>query len=285
MSLAAIHHFARVGPAPEGIVFDPSGYLYTGCALPERNGAGPIYRVSPDGQTAEVFADTGGRVLGLAFDRRGDLFVCDGHQGAVYRILPDGRVRLFADRAGDRRLMKPNFLVFDPAGNLYVSDSGTATAGKPTGAVYRFTPDGVGEVFIEGLIFANGLALAADGQTLYVVETRDNRVLHVPILPDGRAGAPTVYIDDLVSGPDGLALDVDGGLYITVTRPSRVVYVSPGGARRDILLDTEGTLVKAPSNAAFGCPHRTDLYLANLFGDHIVRLAVPRPGLPLYHQH
>ncbi len=272
--------FARGVPHPEGVAFAATGWLYTGSALPDHNGTGSIYRISPDGQVVEPFADTGGRVLGLAFDRSGDLFVCDGRLGAIWRISPGGEVRLFADRAGHRRLQKPNFLVFDDAGWLYVSDSGTAKAGEPTAVVYRFSPQGEGQVFLDGLVFANGLALR--GSTLYVVETRDNRVLRVPILPDGSAGEYSVYADRLENGPDGLAFDAMGNLYVTVTRPSQIICVTPSGDRTLLVSDPTDERVQAPSNLAFGPPEGRGLYIANLFGAAIVRLIVDHPGQPLY---
>lgn len=266
--------FAAGIPHPEGLAFDGQGWLYAGTAQPGYNDAGPIVRIAPDGSQASRFADTGGRVLGLAFNEAGDLFACDGLQGAVFKVTPAGQVTLFADRVAGRRLLKPNFLVFDRHGTLYVSDSGTARAGEPTGAVFRFTAEGAGSVFVEGLVFANGLALEANGRTLYVVETRDNRVLRVPIHPDGSAGAPAVHVDELHSGPDGLALDAQGNLYITVIRPSTIVRVSPTGQRAILVSDPDDRLLHAPSNLAFGGPGGRQAYIANLFGEHIAMLSL-----------
>lgn len=276
--------FAHSVPHPEGIVFDQAGWLYAGGALRDYKAPGFIYRISPDGKTVESFADTGGRVLGLAFDRKGQLFACDSLLGAVFRIAPSGKVSLFADRVGERRLQIPNFLVFDKRGLLYVSDSGTATAGERTGAIFRFSPDGRGELWLDHLIFANGLALAAQGDALFIVETRDDRVLRVPILPGGIAGQVQVFADQLESGPDGLALDQAGNLYVTLTRTNRIACIAPDGTVDAVVTDPSGERVNAPSNVAFGPPEGRGLYIANLFGDHIGRLVGEQKGLPLYHQ-
>ena len=276
--------FARGIPHPEGLVFDRDGWLYAGSSLPDHKGIGPIYRISSDGKTVETFADTGGRVLGLAFDRRGDLYVCDGKLGAVLRIEPNGRVHLFADRAGSRKMMMPNFLVFDDDGQLYVSDSGRRLPVSVPGTIYRFAPKGTGEIFVDQLIFANGLALTAPADALYVVETRDDRVLRVPIKRDGTAGTPTVYVDQLISGPDGLALDMAGNLYITVTRTNQIVCVTPNGERFSLVTDPTSARIYMPSNLAFGYPKQRGLYIANLFASHISHLIVEEAGMLLYHQ-
>jgi gluconolactonase len=276
--------FAVGIPHPEGVAFDRAGWLYTGSARPGYNDRGPIYKISPDGRRFEAWADTGGRVLGLAFDRSGYLYACDSALGALFRLSPAGQVELFADQAAGRRLQKPNFLVFDRAGGLYVSDSGTARAGEPTGAVFYFPPDGQGCLFLDELIFPNGLALAEAEDELYVVQTRDNRVLRVPITAAGAAGEPVVFAANLENGPDGLALDRQGNLYVTITRPSQIVRVSPAGEKRFILADSADAVLHAPSNLAFGGPEKRHLYIANLFGQHITRLQVETAGLPLFNQ-
>lgn len=284
-NISRAERFAAGVSHPEGVVVDREGRLYTGSASPDYLSPGPIYRISPDGSRFEPFAAIGGRVLGLAFDRSGDLYACDGYLGAVFRISPAGEVALFAGAAAGRKLQKPNFLVFDAQGGLYVSDSGTARAGEPTGAIFYFQPDGQARIFLDELVFPNGLALARGDQELYVVLTRDDRVLRLPVASPGVAGAPALLAADLNSGPDGLAVDVRGNVYVTLTRTNQLVSVSPQGEQKLLLADPSGDLLHAPSNLAFGGPELRDLVIANLFGQHLTRLRVDIPGLPLYHHH
>lgn len=61
---------------------------------------------------------------------------------------------------------------------------------RPTGLVVRF-PDGRVEISGEGLEFPNGLAVSADGETLFVSEsfgTPETRLTAFPILPSGLLG-------------------------------------------------------------------------------------------------
>lgn len=276
MTAGAPSVYAEGLPHPEGVAFDAAGWLYTGTAEPD-TGRGPIHRIAPGGTRVEVFADTGGRALGLAFDADGYLYACDATLSAVVRISPEGLTEVFADAADGRALMVPNFAVFDDEGRLYVSDSGTATAGERTGAVYRFDPDGIGVLLVDGLIFANGMALSDDGASLYVVETRDDRVMHIPLRGPG-AGVSTVFAAGLTSGPDGLAFDSNGNLLVTLTRTDTIVSVSPDARRERV---SDGGLLRAPSNMAFDQGGDAVIYVANVLGRHITRLPVSHPGAAL----
>lgn len=56
---------------PEHIVIGPDGKLYAAMT------SGKLLRMDPDGGRREVFANTGGRVLGFAFDAEGRMIVSD----------------------------------------------------------------------------------------------------------------------------------------------------------------------------------------------------------------
>ncbi len=75
---------------PEHIVFGKDGKLYTTVA------SGNILRMDADGSQQQVFANTGGRVLGFDFDAAGYLIAADAMQGLL-SIAPDGRITLLAD--------------------------------------------------------------------------------------------------------------------------------------------------------------------------------------------
>lgn len=261
--------FATGLPHPEGIAIDKNGWLYTGCALPDYAGKGPVYKISPDGKEINSFSDTQGRVLGLTFRPDGMLFVCDVHNQAVICIDRSGNRELFSDFVDGRKIQKPNFLVFDRSGNLYVSDSGSAKAGESTGAIYRFSPDGKGEIFLDHLVYPNGIALDEQEQHLFIVLTRDNALLKVPILQNGQAGSTRLFAENLNNGPDGVSISRTGRIFTTVTRPSQIVELSKIGKRLTYVLDKDDRLLAAPSNIAFGGEKQEDLFIANLFGHHI----------------
>ena len=69
------------GPAPEDVVIDADGSVWTGCA------DGKIARIDGETGSNEVVGDTGGRPLGLAVARDGKLLVCDSHRGLLRGYL------------------------------------------------------------------------------------------------------------------------------------------------------------------------------------------------------
>ena len=171
---------------PEGVAVGPDGTVYAGGEL------GQIYRISADGSKTEHIASTGGFSLGITLDREGNLFVCNHQLHAVLRVDPAGRVSRFAERAGERPFQTPNFSVFDAEGNLYVSDSGQFKHNN--GLIYRIRADGRASVFHPGpFAFANGLALNASKDALFVIESNRDCVTRVEIKPDGTAGDRSVY--------------------------------------------------------------------------------------------
>ncbi len=58
---------------------------------------GKIMRLLPDGQL-EVFAETKGRPLGLQFDKKENLIVCDAYKGLL-SIDPQGKIKVLATSA------------------------------------------------------------------------------------------------------------------------------------------------------------------------------------------
>ena len=136
--------------------------------------------------------------------------------------------RRYATGPQDNPLQRPNYPVFDAAGNLYVSDS--RNWGQEDGIIYKFRPGGQGEVWCAASPgFTNGMALGPDDTCLYVVESCPPLISRIAINIDGSAGERREVVVRLPETvPDGVAVDVEGKLYITCYVPDRI-YVCRAG--------------------------------------------------------
>lgn len=258
---------------PEGLAVHPDGSIWCGG---ER---GQVYRLDPDGSSIEEVASTGGFCLGMAFDRTAEnLYVCDLKRAAVFRLeVASGRVARFADGAPGTPFAIPNFPAFDGEGRLYVSDS--HAFGVPGPGVFRIDPDGRGELWYDrDVTFANGLAVAPDGSALYVAETFASNVFRIPIHDDGSAGGRVDVAHLPGSLPDGLAIDVEGNVYVGCYEPSRVLRIDPSGAVEVLWHDVTAHTLAHPTNLAF---RGTTMFTANLGRWHLTRLEVGVEGARL----
>lgn len=261
---------------PECVAFDRAGNLYAG------GEAGQVYRVPPAGGVAELVTSLGGFTGGIAFNPGDELLVCNPQVGLAY-VRPDGSHRTFATHAGAHRLVCPNYPVFDRDGNLFVSDSGQWK--KRNGFVLRFTPDGRGEAVTPPMGYANGLALSADGRTLFVVESDTNSVHRFTVTQHGVLADGRVLATDVGRLPDGLALTAAGELLCSCYASDDIHLISPDGGERSLVAhDPWAILLSRPTNMAFGGPTRSDLYVANLGRTTITRAPSPFVGQPLANQ-
>jgi gluconolactonase len=270
-----VREFATGLDHPEGVAVGRDGTVYAG------GEAGQVYRISPDGKKVETLANTGGCALGITLDQNDDLYVCDCGKRTLFKVSQSGEVKVFADSAGGKKFVTPNFSVFDSRGYLYFSDSGEWK--KANGVLYRADPKGNVSVFCPGPFhFANGLALDVDERYLYVVESNLDRVLCVEIKNDGSAGSAEVFADGLLTVPDGLALDAQGFLYVTTYGSSAIYRVTP---ERDVALlcrDVENELLCLVTNCAFAGPNFDQLIAANLGHTHLSVLDLRTKGQALW---
>src|SRR5262249_27649551 len=75
---------------PEHIAIGPDGKLYAAMM------SGNLLRLEQDGAKREVFANTGGRVLGFDFDAQGRMIAADAMKGLL-AIAADRRVTVLTD--------------------------------------------------------------------------------------------------------------------------------------------------------------------------------------------
>lgn len=251
---------------PEGIAVDHEGYIWCG------GESGEIYRIDPDGRHIEMIASTGGFTLGVALDHQGNLYSCDLRWSAIFKLnTRTGELRRFADGDGRGGMIRiPNAPVVDGEnGFLYVSDS--FDAGRAGPGIWRFDLEtGRGGLWYDlPLRFANGLAMSAGGDGLFVAETFAYCVSRIPIQQDGSPGVKEKWID-VPALPDGITLDAQGRIYISCYEPSLLYRFSDRAGLELLYHDVIAHTLCHPTNCAF---RDNDLFVANLGRWHITRMA------------
>ena len=259
----------------ECIAFDREGNLWAG------GEAGQVYRITPDG-TPRTIANLGSYSAGIAFSPdETSLLVCNPALGIV-RVTQNGQFSVFAERAGDHQLVCPNFGLFDSAGNYYVTDSGLWK--ERNGFLLRFGPEAAGEILAGPFGYPNGLALSADEQFLFMVESHSDSVLRFSIGPDGSLGPGELFATECGRFPDGLTLDVAGNLYVCCYASDEIWRISPAREKTLFAWDRWAIRLGSPTNMAFGGPALDELYVANLARTTIVRAKISIQGQPLANQ-
>jgi sugar lactone lactonase YvrE len=231
---------------PEHVAFGPDGRLYAAVT------SGKVLRMNADGTAQEVFASTGGRVLGFAFDAAGNLIVADAYQGLLL-ITPERAVRVLAEKVGGDPIRYADAVVVARHGIIYFTDASTRFAPadwggtfeasildimeqSATGRVLACDPvRGTTRVVARGLSFANGLALSEDEQTLLVVETGRYRVWKIATeaadldLAQGPSAQARVLLDNLPGYPDNLMRGEEGRIWMGFTKPRSPVIDAMAG--------------------------------------------------------
>ncbi len=260
-------------PGSEGIAFNSAGELYASIG-------NQIARVYADG-TWEPLADFTDPI-GIAFDNDDNLYVADfgegnlpaPNDGAVYRLDSAGTATLLAEG-----IANPNYVTLTPQGTLLVSDNYTTS-------IYELTTAGALSVWYDQVDSPNGMVFSAARDSLYVAGTfaAGNPVYRIDLDGQGApTGITTIANLDLLSLPDGIAVDVNGMLYVTEDGIGKLVRVDPITGEYEAI----ATGMITPASMAFGVAPDFDpcsLYVTELIGQHIWRISVGVAGAPLVNQ-
>ena len=262
--------FFTEGPAvgPDGLVYfsDITTTSLTGMQ------AGYIWRYDPSTGATTMFRSPSGMSNGIIFDSAGRMIVAEGAdfggRCVVRTDMATGKSTIIAGLFNGKSFNSPNDLALDEQGRVYFTDPryvGHEPVEQPVFGVYRIDPDGTVSLIISDAGMPNGIVVSPDNKKLYVAsidfstESPLNAVLSYDLAEDGSVASRRVLVDFAPDyGPDGMAVDVKGNLYLA--RPSKTpgIYVySPDGHEIGLI-----PTPNPPSNVAFGRgPTGTTLYV------------------------
>jgi gluconolactonase len=254
----------------EGPSFDRHGNLYL-VDLP----FGRIFRVSPEGLWT-LRCEYDGWPNGLKLHQDGSIFIADYRKGVLRLDSEQAAPKEVAASFRSEGFLGCNDLFFAADGTLWFTDQGQTGLHNPAGRVMSFGRDGQMSCVLNNIPSPNGLVMNASENQLYVAVTRANAIWRLPLMADRTTSKVGLFIQlsGGIAGPDGLALDEEGG--VVVAHPGIGVWRFDRVGRPTHLVDAPDGSVW--TNIAFGGPRNDDLYIVDSMSGSVHVARMPYAG-------
>ena len=155
-----------------------------------------------------------------------------------------------------------NDVIVSSKGEVYFTDQGQTSMVDPTGRVYRLCPDGKLDLLVSNGISPNGLVLSPDERFLYVAMTRSNEVWRLPLHADGSTSKVGVFFRSFGNaGPDGLAVDEEGNLFVCHPSLGSIFVVDKLGIPKARIVSGSGGINL--TNCTFGGPEGKTIFITD----------------------
>jgi gluconolactonase len=258
----------------EGPSFDRDGNLYF-VDIP----FGRIFRLTPQFD-CELAATYDGWPNGLKIHRDGRIFIADYKRGLVLLDPGSGTAEPILATRNSESFKGLNDLVFAANGDLYITDQGQTGMHDPTGRVFRLGASGRLDCLMDTIPSPNGIVLNLAENRLFVAVTRQNAVWRAPLLPDGSVSKVGTFLQlsGGQAGPDGMALDIEDGLYVCHLGIG-IWRFNANGIPTHLIEPCVGHHM---TNLAFGGPGNRTLYITESDTGTILRCEAPVPGKPMF---
>ena len=244
------------GHGPEDVALDAEGKIYAGLD------DGRIVVLQADGTQPRVFANTGGRPLGLIFDQSGNLIVADAVKGLL-SVSKNGEVTVLAAEADGVKFGCINDLDVGADGTIYFTEASNKypltehvqdlLEHQPNGRLLALDPQTrKPRTLLRGLYFANGVAMSPDGMFVLVAETGTYRIRRV-WLKEPKIGQDDVFIDNLPGFPDGISSNGRDKFWLALVTPRQPLFdkLLPYPFARKVVVRLPKFLQPAPQRYSF----------------------------------
>ena len=245
---------------------------------------GGVYRRSPDGGIETLIPRRRG-VGGIALNAAGGI-VCSGRSLIRWDEATKQSHDIFTEYEG-RATRGLNDLTVDAQGSVFVGslEFDALSADKPIpGNVFRADPPNTVTKLWEGIEVTNGMGFSPDARLLYHCDSTTKAVWAYDVTADRRLKDRRVFARLAEGWPDGMAVDVEGGVWVAVVRYGEVVrFKADGTLDRRMKMPAEMV-----TSLCFGGADMLDLYVvtadntenANRKGT-VFRMRADIPGLPV----
>lgn len=209
---------------PEDIAVDAQNNLYVSQL------SGDISKIDGAGVVTNL-VNTGGRPLGLDFDAAGNLIIADAIKGLL-SLSPSGELSTLVSSYQGQPFKFADDVDVAANGTIYFSDASTkygyydgldgVLEARPYGRLFAYSPSSKTlSLLVEGLHFANGVAVSADQQSVLVNETYRYRITRYWI-NGPKKGQSEIFADNLPGWPDGVSTAPNGDYWVALFAPRAV---------------------------------------------------------------
>lgn len=212
---------------PEAVVTDAENRILTGLD------DGRVVRLSSDGKALETLTNTGGRPLGLAWHPDGRLIIADGIKGLLALNVNNGDLQVLTTESDGVPIGFADDVDVSADGHYaYFSDASIRWHyGEDSQAVMEHRGDGrllvydfrKGETkaLLNGLEFANGVALGPNEDYVLVTETGAYRISQLWLKGD-KAGRQDTFRDNLPGLPDNISFNGKDRFWLAIFTPRNI---------------------------------------------------------------
>jgi len=237
----------------EGPTWDPrSGLVFADAEL------GGVHVLDPGSGSVSTIVEHRRGIGGIVLHRDGGLVVSG--RNVAYKASGRATVVLVPNDL-DGGIVGFNDITTDAAGRVYAGSLGfypTVPGDVPRpGALYVIDLDGTVRKLHDGVQLTNGMAFSADGSLLYHCDSGDQTVYVYDVAGDGSVAGRRVFAHVPDGKPDGMALTVDGRVWVAVAHGGQVLVFRPDGS-------LDGRLefpVPMVTSLCFGGQDLRDLYV------------------------
>jgi sugar lactone lactonase YvrE len=231
-------------------------------------------------------------------DLQGDLttLALPGHSPSGLGFRPDGALLIASTESrtllrydGETVNTVADLSDIAPAnlGDMVVDDVGRAYVGSQArsgGVIVRVDPDDATTVVADDLDFPNGMVITPDGRTLVVAESIARRLTVYTIGADGSLSDRRIFADGLDGPPDGICLDAEGGIWVSMTLAHQFERIVEGGRVSDRIDVGDRTAIACTlggqERRTLFLLSSTDAYPERLIGTKLSRLDTVTVDIP-----
>lgn len=222
---------------------------------------GQVFTLRPEASDAtEVLKLTDDQSSGLGWLPDGSMLVSGMLKRKVWRLSPGGDLSLHADLSA-LTAYPINDMLVDSSGRAYLGGFGYDLYGggeRHEASVYLIEPTGHVTVAVQDMSFPNGTVVLPGGRTMVIAESFARRLTAFDITEQGRLTSRRTWAElPPDGGPDGICVDVQGGIWVASPGGSQFFRVEEGGSVTD-RVDVPGRMAV---DCVLGGADGTTLYL------------------------